>query len=157
MDKKLKLTERQIARAATNDPSLSEREFQLGDRTFPLVDLPYDDYVVFLGHLQPLMEAIAGRFSATQDLVSSEEITVSGLAKYCAKALPEMVTLMARQSDPTMTTDVVKQMGRSPFKLATIVMKQIEQNKVISDIADFFEQVLPVIKALWGTKTKQSA
>jgi hypothetical protein len=79
-------------------------------------------------------------------------VSVSSLAKYCANVLPELVCVMAKQSDPSVTPEVVKQLGKSPFKLATIVMQQIEQNRVISDIADFFEQVLPVMKALWGSR-----
>jgi hypothetical protein len=133
------LTQTDIIRAATNDPSLATREFTLGDRTFKVVDLKYDDYLTFLSHLQPLLQAV-------MSTMTGETLDVAQILKHCGAKLPEMVLLMCRQTDPNITIDEIKELGRTPFKMAQTVLVQIEHNRMIQDISDFFEQILPMVK-----------
>lgn len=144
MSEKPTLTQTEIIRAATNDPALSTASFKLGDREFPIVDLPYDDYITFLSLLQPLFESFATAITG-QTLPNSESMTPASILRYCAKSLPEMVQIMCRQTSPDITVDEVKSLGRNPFVLAAAVLKQVEHNKIIEDISDFFGLIAPMI------------
>lgn len=143
---------REVARAATNDPALSLSEFVLGDKTFKIVDLAYDDYIKFLALLQPLIEGVvngastAGSFDVAGIHVASEGFTVQGILKYCTTKLPEMVRIICAATDPSVTVDDVKRLGRNPFRLAEIVLKQIAQNKMIQDFASFFQRAMPLLQ-----------
>lgn len=140
-------TQTEIVRAATNSPELSTHSFTLGDRTFPIVDLPYDDYIKFFAYLQPLIEKFAGAVTGISfTSQANDDLSVSGLITYCSASLPEMVRMMCAQTDPSVTVDDVKSWVRSPFKLASIVMEQVKANKVIEDLADFFDQIVPLLK-----------
>lgn len=140
-------TPTEIVRAATNDPSLSTSSFTLGDKVFPVVDLPYDDYIKFFAYLQPLIEKFAGAVTGISFTSSqTDDLSVSGLIRYCSESLPEMVRLMCVQTDPSVTAEDVKKSVRSPFKLASIVMVQVKANKIIEDMTDFFEQIVPLLK-----------
>jgi len=135
----------------TNDAALSERSFDLGGREFKVVDLAYDDYVKFLALLQPLLESVATKIAAYKGLVPTADaadtpITAAGVLKYCVKELPELVCIVCRATDPTVTVDEVKALGKNPFKLAGVVLTQIDHNKIIKDIGDFFVQMLPLLK-----------
>jgi hypothetical protein len=59
-----------------------------------------------------------------------------------------MVYLMCLESDPDMTIAEVKKLAKRPTVLVTAIMKQIKQNEMIKDFADFFTQVLSVLKPL---------
>lgn len=136
------LTNVDIVRAATNDST--GITVQLGDRTFPIKDLSYDSYVRFFSLLQPLLEMIAGKLAPSlQDHATG--ITSEAIIRYCSDSLPEMVCIVCEQTDPTITIQEVKELGKTPFNLAKIVIKQIEQNRVIADVSDFFVQVLPLL------------
>lgn len=140
------LSQTEIVRAATNDPMLSDDSFTLGDRTFQIVDLAYDDYIMFFTYLQPLFESFAS--GITDGVISTgANFSVSDLLKHCASSLPNMVCLMCRQTDPYITAEDVKKLGKNPFVLAAAVLKQIRRNRMIEDISDFFEQILPLLKA----------
>lgn len=149
IETKTELTQKEIVRAATNDPVLSEVKVKLGDREFPILDLPYDDYIKFLAHLQPLMEVFLGKIGAIQgvEMPVASSLNAASLVAYCAADLPEMVQIIIAQSDPTVTAEEVKRQGKNPFKLAAIVLEQIQQNRMIADFSDFFLQVLPLMKA----------
>jgi hypothetical protein len=152
MDKNISNLE--IARAATNDPALSAVSFNLGDRSFKIVDLAYDDYVKFLALLAPLLESVAKKFLVRDVLaVEGESVSVADLFKYCVDGLPEMVCIVCSQTDPTIKVDDVKRLGKNPINLARIVLLQIQQNNVIKDIGDFFVQTLPLMKAAMGAMT----
>lgn len=142
MSTETNLSTQEIIRAATNDPALSDVMVELGDRKFKIVDLSYDDYLVFLSRLQPVLSAVAGPMMGE---ANGPELSAATLLKYCADVLPELAQLVCKQTDPTITVDEVKRLGRSPFKLAAVVLKQIEQNKMISDITDFFVQIRPLL------------
>lgn len=143
---------REIARAATNDPALSLSEFTLGDKTFKIVDLAYDDYIKFLALLQPLIEGVVNGANNTSGFdvagihVASDGFTVQGILKYCSTELPEMVRIICAAADPTITVEDVKRLGKNPFRLAEIVLKQIAQNKMIQDFASFFQRAMPLLQ-----------
>lgn len=142
------LTQTEIVRAFTNTPVLAKNQVVLGDRTFPIVDLPYDDYLVFFSLLSPLFNVVAGLgvFSGmVGDVV--EDMTPQSLLKYCGQELPQLAQICLKQSDPTITVEDVKKIS-NPFKLATVVLKQIEQNNMLVDIKDFFELTLPLMQKL---------
>jgi len=138
------LSQEDLVRAATNSPSLAKNTVILGDRTFPIVDLPYDAFIRFLALLQPLLEVFASKI--TGGLTSSTGgFTASSIVTYLADSLPELALICVEQTDPTMTVQKVKEMGRTPFALANIVIKQIEANKIIGEISDFFVTLLPLL------------
>jgi hypothetical protein len=139
------LPQLEIVRAATNDPSLATRTVTLGDREFPIVDLPYSEYLAYLTKLQPLIQGVAGRLGAMRGLVEPTELGLGTLMEYCVNDLPEMVQISLRQTDPGITVEQVKKLGKTPFKLAYVVLAQIEQNNIISEVADFFVQMLPLL------------
>src|SRR6185312_10862269 len=138
----------EIARAVTNDPALALDSFTLGDVEYKLVDLPYDDYIVFVSLLEPLINTFvkgaAGKRGISLnglEVASSSEMTVSSLLTYCHASLPQMVQVICRQTDPAITTDAIKVAGKTPFRLAEIVLKQIIHNNIIKDFASFFQSV----------------
>jgi len=135
-----------IVRAVTNDPSLAERTVVLGDRTFPVLDLPYDQYTLFLAQLQPLLEGLLGTLPGLSGLGLNDALTPAALITYCGKSLPEMARIVCAQSAPEITVAEVKLLGKTPFKLASVVLEQIDQNGIIADIKAFFVQLAPLLK-----------
>jgi hypothetical protein len=147
------ITEREKIRAATNDPALASDQFQLGERAFPIVDLPYDDYLLFVSHLQPVIEAMVNKVAQKKGISLPgidlrADFNTNLLLNMCGKTLPEMVCIMCRQSDPGMTVKEVKDLGRKPTVLAVAVMKQIKQNGIIKDFVDFFQHLMPLAKGI---------
>ena len=142
------LTQVEINQAATNDPFLANVKVTIGDRTFPILDLEYDDYVLFLSHLQPLIKGVFGKLASLSNMsnLDVDQINGASLIEYCADALPEMVRIVCKQSDPTITADEVKKLAKNPCKMASIVLEQVQQNRMISDFTDFFVQILPLMK-----------
>jgi hypothetical protein len=138
-----KITSIDIARAATNDPAMASAKVILGDREFPIMDMPYEDNVKFLAYLQPLLESVAGRVAG---VTGDSGLTSAGLLKYCAASLPEMACMVCKQSDQSITVDEVKRLGRSPIRLASVVAAQMQHDRTINDIVDFFKQMLPMLK-----------
>lgn len=143
------LSEKEVARAVSNDPALSDRAFVLGDREFKIVDLDYDSYVTFIAYLQPLAEAIFGGFLSAQmggDYSDTINVAPSAILKYCRSSLPEMACIVCRKTDENITVEEVKRLAKTPFALAAVVLKQIEQNNMIKDFADFFGSMVPLMK-----------
>jgi hypothetical protein len=141
-----------IHRAATNEPTLSDNEFTLGERVFKVVDLEYDAYLKFITKLAPLMKAIAGGLMASRGASMSSAIDPAALVEHCVNELPDLAALVCQQTDPSVTPADVKKWAKTPFKLATIILRQIEQNKIISEISDFFAQMLPLMKVAMNLK-----
>jgi hypothetical protein len=162
-----KLTNAQVVAAATNSPALADDTFTFGGRTFPILHLDYDSYLEFMAYLQPLLEGVASKFARAKgvslpgiDLPSLEEGGFGLLMKFCKKDLPEMAALVCNQqarqnekAEDKVTPEWVKKNARTPFELVAIVMKQIDKNKMISDFADFFVQIFPMMNALTGNKS----
>jgi hypothetical protein len=148
-----KLTKKDVVRAALNDSALSQTHFQLGDRTFPLKDLTYDQYNKFLLLVAPLVDIVIGRMgerAQAQQLGFSDLdislFSVTDILKYCGEAIPELATICCQASDPTVTVETVKSLTNKPTVLAGIILKQIVHNNMIQDFADFFGQILPLTK-----------
>lgn len=143
------ISEQQLIRAAVNIPV---DKFQLGDRVFDIVDLPYDDYIFFVSYMAPLIEILVTHLSSTGDLripginLSAEYVTPKLLLEMCGTTMPDMVHLMCKQTDPSITVDEVKRLARRPTALATAILRQIQQNGMVKDFADFFAQVSQVLK-----------
>jgi hypothetical protein len=136
------LTDKDIAFGATNAPALSSASFTLGDRTFKLVHLEYDAYLAFVTLLTPLFE-----FAQAASGIGTEALSPKAVIQYCGADLPELVKLVCSQTDPSITVEEVKRLGKNPLVLAAVVLKQVEHNEMIKDFADFFGQILPLIQA----------
>jgi hypothetical protein len=141
------LTEAQKVRAAVNDPA---DKFTLGGRVFNIVDLPYDDYLRFIVLLEPLLKGIVGAATSSISIpgmeFSASTLSASSIASFCGESLPEMVRIICSQTEPDITAKEVKTLGKNPFQLAKVVMKQVAQNGLIKDFTDFFGQILPLIQ-----------
>jgi hypothetical protein len=70
---------------------------------------------------------------------------LADLLKYCGDVIPDLALLVVKQTRPDLTLAEVKKLGRSPFKLGTLVIMQIEHNKIIEEIGDFFVRLLPFL------------
>lgn len=145
------LTEQEILAAATNDPSLSTDEFTLGTKTYKLVSLSYDDYITFLAFLQPFLDALVGSTAEKAGLsipgISiGDTLDATTLVRFCSKSLPEMVRIICKQTEPTITVEQVKVAAGNPFALAIIVIKQISKNGMIRDFSSFFAQMTPLLR-----------
>ena len=145
------LSQEQIMAAATNSPALSSEQFQLGDAIYKVVHLPYDDYVEFIAHLQPFMDALAEKIASSAGvsvpgLHLTEPVSSSLLLKFCGNSLPELVRIIVKQTRPDITAEQVKEQGKNPFVLAAIVLKQVAYNGMIRDFASFFAQIVPLLK-----------
>jgi hypothetical protein len=151
VESKPELTDRELVRAATNNPLLSSNKVKLGEREFTLVDLPYDDLLAFLQLLEPLIQMLVGTirsFSSDDKLGLIEGLSVTNVLKYCGKELPEMVQICLKQTDEDITVEEIKKLGKSPLKIAEIVRKQVEQNQLVEQVTDFFAQILPMMKTM---------
>lgn len=145
------LTEEQILAAAVNSPALSPDEFKLGETTFKIVHLPYDDYVQFLGHIQPILEFLVGKKAEKENvsipgIALTPSLDASSLLRFCSNSLPEMVRLVCKQTQPAITTSEIKASAKTPFALAAIVLQQVSRNEIIKDFASFFAQVTPLFR-----------
>lgn len=159
------LTTQQIVAEATNDPALAQDEFKLGDRTFKVLSLGYDEYLEFCSYLTPLFGAVAGLVSKNirekQGVeipgidLNTDNITPGSLLAFAKKDLPTMVAIICNMEaivseDPTKRVDAlwVKKHAKTPWQLADIVMKQVAKNNIIGDFASFFVQTIPGLMAL---------
>jgi len=141
------LTEAEKVRAAVNDPA---DQFTLGGRAFKIVDLTYDDYLRFIVLLEPLIKGLVAKVGAVSNVkipgmeLDSSSLSASGIVTYCGESLPEMVRIICSQTEPDITVAEVKLLGKNPFNLAKVVMRQVAQNGIIKDFTDFFGQILPL-------------
>lgn len=147
------LTPQQISEAATNNPALSPDEFKLGETTFKIVHLPYDDYVSFIAYLQPFLDAITSKMAdkvkiSVPGLDIGKAIDGTLLIKFCGTSLPEMARLICKQTYPNITVDQIKKDAGTPFILANIVLQQVIKNGMLRDFASFFAQIAPLFKSL---------
>lgn len=156
------LSQKDIVRAVTNDPSLSSDEFKLGDRTFKVVDLGYDDYLKFMVAMKPLLSGIAAGMSKAKGVsvpgidLPETSATEMKILEFCQDELPEMVRIVCAQTDPDITVAEIKKLGKTPFNLAPIALKQMVRNNIISQFTSFFGQILPLM-GMVGLKTPVTA
>jgi hypothetical protein len=140
------LSPEQILRAATNDPALSKDTIALGNKTFKVVDLKYDDYLTFITYLSPLLDAIAkSMLSLHGQSDEPEKFSTSTLFSYCGKELPEMARIVCAQTEPDITAEEIKELAGTPFKLIDVVWTQIVRNKMIDEIAAFFGRMAALL------------
>lgn len=144
------IPQKELIRAALNLPA---DQFQLGERTFNIHDFEYDDYLLFLSYLTPLIEALAQRMAAKQGVsipgmeLSPSALNPQNILQVCGKILPEMVQIMCKYTDPTITVADVKKLAKNPFVLVTAVMRQIKQNNMVKQFSDFFALTMGMIKS----------
>lgn len=144
------LTDKDILQGAVNSPALAADEFQLGDRTFKVLDLGYDDYVQFLFFVKPIFEALgkAVTLSPTQvpDIdLGAGILSITNIMDFCLKDLPEMCRIVCAQTAPEITVTEVKALARNPMKMTEVVLKQIVRNNMIKDFTSFFHQILALM------------
>jgi hypothetical protein len=146
------LSSKEIARAVTNDPDLSEREFQFAGRTFKIVDLRYRDYMKFVALLEPLFDILRKKNGPAQDeglpgidLTPANSMVFMDVVKYCGNDLPKLVQIIINQTEPEYTHEHVIDNAKSPMELAGIVMQQVAQNNMIQDVMTFFAHLLPTV------------
>jgi hypothetical protein len=158
------LSKEQIVAAVTNHPSHAPDSVTLGGRTFPILDLEYDQYIEFAAMLEPLFKGVAGGLMRRSNIsvpgidissLPTEGFTPGNLMKFAKGDLPRMVQLVLNMNavvsgdkSKEVTVAWIKQAGKNPMVLAGIVMKQVTKNNMIGDFADFFVQMLPTIMAM---------
>lgn len=149
------LTHKQVVQGVLNAPALAEDEFALGGRTFKILDLEYDEYIEFTEYLRPLFSGIMSSLSAQAghvlpdiDLAPAGGYTVDSVFQFCKKDLPRMACIVCGTNDKTITVEWVKKSAKTPFKLAAVVMQQVERNNIIGDFMSFFAQVLPTMQKM---------
>lgn len=145
------LTKRDITRAAFNDSTLSQKHFKLGEHTFPVKDLSYDEYTKFLMLISPLADSLIGKIT---DKVQAQSLglqnldvklfSIKDIITYCGDTLPELAAICIRTSEPEFTAEKAKELGKTPFALAEVVFVQLVHNNTLKDFADFFQRVLPL-------------
>lgn len=150
------LTPQDIARAIGNDAAQATRFIKLGERTFPVLDLEYDDYVTYMALMEPLLQAVVTAVASRVGVEFGSEISPQSIIKHCAKVLPEMVRLSCKASDPDITVEEVKRLGKTPFVLAAAALQQIVQNNMVKDFQDFFGQIAPLMKETMGATKNHS-
>lgn len=144
------ISDRELARAVTNDPALSDDQFELGGRVFTIIDLDYDEYVTFTTMLKPLLEVLFARMSGSTSVPGidlSSEASVDGVMQFTLKDLPEMARIVCSKTDPDITIADVKKLAKQPFKLAEVVVAQVIRNNIINDFASVFTQLRRLILA----------
>jgi hypothetical protein len=144
----LVISERELARAVTNDPALSEDQFTLGGRVFTIIDLEYDEYVTFTTMLKPLFEVLFARFTGGVSIPGidlSTGLSADGVMRFALADLPEMARIVCSKTEPDITIEEVKKLAKQPFKLAEVVVAQILRNNIINDFSTVFTQLRRLI------------
>lgn len=148
----------QVAEATTSPAS---EGFNFGGRDFKLLPLDYESFLNFTLFLYPLLEGVAAKIMASKGVslpgIEVAELDAPNIAsyflKFCRKELPEMVCIVCNQQPgEKVTPDWIKQNAKSPIQLATIVILQVSKNQMLSEFADFFVQVLPILMTLSNQK-----
>lgn len=151
-------SEREINLAATNNPALAPDEFTLGDRKFKVMNLRYDDYICFLGYLRPFLEGIGKSLVSNRGVqvpditINSSMLDAGALFTFCINDLPDMVRIVCKQTDKTVTVEDVKDWAGEPFILCEIVLRQVARNNMIGQFASFFAHLLPILTRMGLTQ-----
>lgn len=164
-----KLSEEQIALAATNDPALSTDSFEINGKTYKYVHLSYDYYIEFMVKIKPLLTAVVGtvasKAQATLSLpgIQLTENPIAGITQFCLADIPDMVRIIINNSleaegrdAEKVTLKDIKQRGVTPMFLANIIFGQVTYNNMIAEFASFFIQSLPLLKAMGLMNQPQS-
>lgn len=138
--KDVKLTNEQIAEAATNNPIFVKEEVELGDppQTFKIHYLEYDDQITFMTLLEPVFADILSRIGAVD---TNKKLDFRAMIALCKDSLPEMGRIVLKQTKPDITIDEVKKLCGGPFKICELVLLQAKKNKFIDEFSRFFPQL----------------
>lgn len=160
-----KLTEQQIALGVTNDPALSNDEFELCGKKYKYVHLSYDFYVEFMFKIKPLLAAVVGTMASKTkstvnlpgiELVPTDASGLNGILAFCQKDIPDMVRIVAnnslqadnREAEYITVEDIRKFRGVTPITLTRIIMGQVVYNNLIGEFGSFFVESLPLLNAM---------
>jgi hypothetical protein len=153
-----------IGKAVRNEPS---SEFTLTNshtkesKTFTIQDLDYDSYCEFCDLARPIIASVAGAIdmgtSPTGEMklqFNAAGINYETLIKLAGKELPRMAWLCCKQSDPRIKLEDVKRLARRPMVMLEIVLKQIKQNEIVKEFADFFPRIAGALQELLPDATE---
>jgi hypothetical protein len=160
-----KLNDQQIALGATNDPALSNDEFELCGKRYKFVHLSYDFYLEFMFKIKPLLAAVVGtmasKTNSTVNLPGIELLPTDGagagtLLKFCSNDIPDMVRIIVnnsleadgREDERITVAEIKKYRGVTPISLTRIVMGQVAYNNLIGEFGSFFVESLPLLNAM---------
>jgi hypothetical protein len=140
-----------IAKAARNEPngSFTLTNSHTGDtRTFDIKDLDYDSYIEFCDLARPIILAVSGAIDMAPDPTGEMKlqftprgIDFDQLIKLAGTELPRMAWLCCKQSAPNISVAQVKALARRPHVMLEVVLKQIKQNEIVKEFADFFPRI----------------
>lgn len=144
-EKTTTLTQSQIIEGATNDSVLTKEEVTLGDppQTFKIKYLQYDDQIVFLTLLGPVFEDLLSRVGMAVD---TSPLNFQKILTLCKDNLPELGRLILKQTKADITSDEVKTLCGSPFKICELVVMQIQKNNLIGEFSQFFPLLAGMMK-----------
>jgi hypothetical protein len=135
------VTEELISNAVRNDYG-ADAVFTLGDRTFPVKDLSYDDYIEFVRLARPIITGAVAGFDLMSGDFNPMAIDYEDLLSLAGKELPKMAWLCCRASDAKITIDQVKALARRPYPLIDVVLVQVKHNQMVAELKDFFPVVV---------------
>ena len=124
--------------------ALSEDEVVLGGRAFKLMHLKYDDYIAFMAYLKPVFGPLFEQFGLATG--EREVLDYAKIVALCQSNLPEMALLVLKQSTPEITIPEIKEICGTPFKMAELVLMQINKNNLIADFSSFFGLMTKMLK-----------
>lgn len=144
------VTDELISNAVRNDYG-DDAVFTLGDRTFPVKDLSYDDYIEFVRLARPIVTGAVAGFDLMSGDFNPLALDYEALLELAGKELPKMAWLCCRQSDPKITVDQVKALARRPYPLIDAVLVQVKHNQMVNELKDFFPVVVKRLMELAPT------
>lgn len=132
-----------------------EYKFTLGDREFPVIPFfesedSYNKGTQFLVFAAPVLMKIFGLASATNSPLAQIDpasaisaMDVPSLIKELGNSLPELVALSCQMSDPTVDSDTVKQLVKTPLSAAMLkaVILQMKQDNIIQKFAEMQQEL----------------
>ena len=130
------------------------KTFKLGEKEFEIKDLPYFDYIEFIGLAKPLIVAAS---SGINKKVEGGEMGVNfdpstldydELIRLAGKELPKMGFLICRQTDPKIKETEVALLAHRPQRLLEIVLLQVYHNKMVEEFAGFFQRLAGMMSAM---------
>jgi len=148
------LTATDVANAVRNE--YPDKTFTLGDRTFDVKDLAYDDYIEFVEMARPIILAVSGMLDVKMNETTGEasldmnpfNVDLNEIMGICKTELPRLAWLCCRQSDPKISIIEVKRLAKRPQVMLLAVMQQIKHNDLIKDFVSFFPQMNQALAGL---------
>jgi len=132
-----------VAEAALNDPNFNRDEVVLGDQTFKIMHLEYDDYIQFVAYLEPFFNVLLSNTGLSK---TEANLDFKSLITLCKNDLPEMGRLVLKQSKPDITIEEVKSLCKTPFKICDLVFLQYHKNETVKEFQSFFPQLVTILQ-----------